>query len=167
MPTFFTGHVARFAVQAGAVPAVQPNSVNPVAMFLGDGANTADLSPVIANYILTAAGNNAQLQTTLLTEARDGLLQVINPQRINVAAPAVPATMQAAAQQALVAAVAAGVQAACRRMPPRKLAAADKLVERHKLAAADRLAAARKLAEADSLLVLPDGRLPDTLAVVG
>ena len=69
---------------------------------MGDTANSADVSPIIANYIVSAAGNDPQKQADLLAAARDGLLQVVNPQRISVVVPALPPGVraQAAAAQA-------------------------------------------------------------------
>jgi hypothetical protein len=91
MPVVVTATVMRWAVNRAVNPAVvEFHSSDNVSMFMGDGTNNADVSPIIANYILTTAANNQQMQAELLAAARDGLLQVVNPQRITVTLPSVP-----------------------------------------------------------------------------
>jgi hypothetical protein len=91
MPVVVTATVMRWTVNRAVNPAVvEFHSSGNVSMFMGDGANNTDVSPIIAKYILDTAANNQQMQAELLTAARDGLLQVVNPQRVPVNLPSVP-----------------------------------------------------------------------------
>jgi len=57
--------------------------------FIGHGASSSDLSPIIAQYINNKAKNDAE-RMGLLTDAANGLLQVIIHQRVTVTTPPVP-----------------------------------------------------------------------------
>ena len=88
MPAIVTATVLRWVVGGdGKTETVKYFDSTPISMFVADGANNADFSPIIAEYILKADQKD---QSELLRAARDGLLQVTSVNRISVTPPGVP-----------------------------------------------------------------------------
>jgi hypothetical protein len=103
MPAIVTATIVRWAVdRTGQTPIVNFVSATPFSMYVADGTNSSDFSPVIAQFILDTAQNNPQDQADLLAASRDGLLQVTGYQRTAIASPAVPPPRGAQPQPAAV-----------------------------------------------------------------
>jgi hypothetical protein len=90
MTALVTATVLRWEVKKGQPATVHFVDSTPIKMVVGDGANSADVTPVIAEYILKA---NAGKHKELLEAARDGLLQVTEMSRVPLTKPAVPAKL--------------------------------------------------------------------------
>ncbi|HEU5276258.1 MAG TPA: hypothetical protein VFU97_21560 [Xanthobacteraceae bacterium] len=86
MTALVTATVLRWEVK-GEPAAVHFVNSTPIKMVVGDGASSADVTPVIAEYILKAKESD---QKKLLEAARDGLLQVTEMSRVPLTKPAVP-----------------------------------------------------------------------------
>lgn len=86
MTALVTATVLRWEVKGNPATVHYVDST-PIKMVVGDGVNSADVTPVIAEYILKANGSKYK---ALLEAARDGLLQVTEMSRIPLTKPAVP-----------------------------------------------------------------------------
>ncbi len=87
MAALVTATVLRWAVRAGKTPTVYFVDSTPIKMVIGDAVNSADITPVIAEYILKTNGAKYK---ELLEAARNGLLQVTEMSRVPLTTPAVP-----------------------------------------------------------------------------
>ncbi len=98
MPAIVTATVIRWRVvdRAGhqgdhCVPCVAFEDCEMDCFYIGEGGNVPDQSPIIAQYILKKIKANPQVnRDQLLSDAANGLLQVVVHNRVTVAPPPVP-----------------------------------------------------------------------------
>ena len=112
MPALVTATVVRWKVDRTQTPHVTVlRDTRPVSLVVADGANTADLSPLLGQYILDVTRPDATKSDAtkpekpaptcmeLVEAMRDGLLQAYAPQRTQFTAPPVPLLQVSATNQ--------------------------------------------------------------------